>query len=572
MLHLLHIENIAVIEEADIAFSRGFNALTGETGAGKSIVIDAMGAVLGQRTSRDLIRTGAAKAFVSAVFTDVPPLPLLADFSLAPEEGELLLQREIYADGKNACRVNGRPVTVAQLRQIGGQLLNIHGQHDGQQLLDEEQHGAYLDSYGKVEGYLSTYGACYGAMEATRRKIASLQMDEAEKARRVDSLQFQIGELERADLKPGEEEALLQRRTLLRNGEKFMSAIQGALWSLNGGDEGGGAVSLLREAGDALSGARNLDEQFGQLHQRLEALYSEAYDVAEILRDMEASFEFSPQELDALESRADQLYRLKKKYGPSVEDMLAYLEQCRGELDRITFAADTVERLQRELQNEYAQVMKAAHLLSGARKAAAKDLELRVQEELRQLDMPRARFSICFEEKEPAADGIDQIRFLMSANVGEELKPIQKVASGGELARIMLALKNVLAENERIGTLVFDEVDTGVSGRAAQKVAEKLAQVSRVKQVLCVTHLPQLAAMADVHFSVEKGERDGRTFTRVEELDRAQRQRELARLTGGAHVTAAMLAGAEELIAGAEQYKAGLGTAEPPAAPDSGVK
>lgn len=558
MLHLLHIENIAVIEEADIAFSSGFNALTGETGAGKSIVIDAMGAVLGQRTSRDLIRTGAAKAFVSAVFTGLPSLPALADLSLAPEEGELLLQREIYADGKNACRINGKPVTVAQLRQIGNQLLNIHGQHDGQQLLDEEQHGAYLDRYGHVEGYLETYGACFAAMEETRRKIRSLQMDEAEKARRVDSLQFQINELERADLKPGEEEALQQRRMLLRNSEKFMSAIQGALWSLSGGDEGGGAVSLLREAEDSLAGARGLDEQFSQLHQRLTALHSEAYDVAETLRDMESAFDFSPQELDALESRADQLYRLKKKYGSTVEEMLEYLDQCRSELDRITFAADTVERLQRELQTEYAQVMKAAQLLSGARKAAAKDLELRVQDELRQLDMPRARFSICFAEKEPAADGIDEVRFLMSANMGEELKPIQKVASGGELARIMLALKNVLAENETIGTLVFDEVDTGVSGRAAQKVAEKLAQVSRVKQVLCVTHLPQLAAMADVHFSVEKGEREGRTYTSVEELNREQRCRELARLTGGAHITAAMLAGAEELIASAEQYKAAL--------------
>lgn len=558
MLHLLHIENIAVIEEADIAFSSGFNALTGETGAGKSIVIDAMGAVLGQRTSRDLIRTGAAKAFVSAVFTGLPSLPALADLSLAPEEGELLLQREIYADGKNACRINGKPVTVAQLRQIGNQLLNIHGQHDGQQLLDEEQHGAYLDRYGHVEGYLETYGACFAAMEETRRKIRSLQMDEAEKARRVDSLQFQINELERADLKPGEEEALQQRRMLLRNSEKFMSAIQGALWSLSGGDEGGGAVSLLREAEDSLFGARGLDEQFSQLHQRLTALHSEAYDVAETLRDMESAFDFSPQELDALESRADQLYRLKKKYGSTVEEMLEYLDQCRSELDRITFAADTVERLQRELQTEYAQVMKAAQLLSGARKAAAKDLELRVQDELRQLDMPRARFSICFAEKEPAADGIDEVRFLMSANMGEELKPIQKVASGGELARIMLALKNVLAENEAIGTLVFDEVDTGVSGRAAQKVAEKLAQVSRVKQVLCVTHLPQLAAMADVHFSVEKGEREGRTYTSVEELNREQRCRELARLTGGAHITAAMLAGAEELIASAEQYKAAL--------------
>ena len=558
MLALLHIENIAVIEEADIAFDRGFNALTGETGAGKSIVIDAMGAVLGQRTSRDLIRTGAAKAFVSAVFTQVPELEALSDCGLSAEEGELLLQREIYADGKNACRVNGRPVTVAQLRRIGCCLLNIHGQHDGQQLLDEEQHGAYLDSYGKVEGYLSTYRDCYDAMDATRKKMRGLQMDEAEKARRVDSLNFQIKELERAQLKPGEEEELLERRNILRNSEKFMSAIQGALWCLSGGDDGGGAVSQLREAERAMASARGMGEQFAQLHQRLESLQSEAYDVAETLRDMEDAFEFSPQELDALESRADQLYRLKKKYGATVEDMLAYLDQCRMELDQISFAADTLERLEKELEKERGQVMKAAQLLSGARKAAARDLELRIQDELRQLDMPKVRFAICFGEKEPDSTGVDVVRFLMSANVGEELKPIHKIASGGELARIMLALKNVLAENETIGTLVFDEVDTGVSGRAAQKVAEKLAQVSRRKQVLCVTHLPQLAAMADTHFSVEKGERQGRTYTSVVGMDREQRKRELARLTGGERITPAMLAGAEELIAGAEEYKRGI--------------
>ncbi len=558
MLQLLHIENIAVIEEADITFDGGFNALTGETGAGKSIVIDAMGAVLGQRTSRDLIRTGAAKAFVSAVFTGVPALPALSECGLAPEEGELLLQREIYADGKNACRISGKPVTVAQLRRIGSALLNIHGQHDGQQLLDEEQHGAYLDSFGRVEGYLETYAACYNAMEATRKKLRALQMDESEKARRVDSLHFQISELERAQLKPGEEEALMQRRNLLRNSERFMSSIQGALWSLTGGDDGGGAVSALQEAGSALAGVRGLDEQFAQLQERLEGLYSEAYDVAETLRDLEGSFDFSPRELDELEGRADLLYRLKKKYGPTVEEMLEYLDHCREELDQISFAADTAARLEKELAKERRQVEKAAGLLSGARKTAAKDLELRIQDELRQLDMPKVRFAICFDEKEPDATGIDVVRFLMSANVGEELRPINKVASGGELARIMLALKNVLAENETIGTLVFDEVDTGVSGRAAQKVAAKLAQVSRRKQVLCVTHLPQLAAMADTHFCVEKGEKKGRTFTHVLRLDREQRKLELARLTGGERVTPAMLAGAEELIASAEEYKGSI--------------
>ncbi len=558
MLQLLHIENIAVIEEADITFDEGFNALTGETGAGKSIVIDAMGAVLGQRTSRDLIRTGAAKAFVSAMFSGVPPLPVLEECGMEAEDGELLLQREIYADGKNACRVGGRPVTVAQLRRIGGALLNIHGQHDGQQLLDEEQHGAYLDSFGRVEAELGAYAACYEAMEVTRKKLKSLQMDEAEKERRMDSLTFQIKELEKAQLKPGEEEALLQRRNLLRNSEKFMSAVQGAVWSLTGGDDGGGAVSELREAAGAVSGVKGLDDRFGQLHERLENLYSEAYDVAETLRDLQDSFDFSPQELDELEGRADLLYRLKKKYGPTVEDMLAYLEKCREELDQIAFAADTTARLQKQLEKERGRAMKAARALSEARKAAAKQLEERIQEELRQLDMPKVRFAICFEEKEPDALGIDVVRFLMSANVGEELRPINKVASGGELARIMLALKNVLAENELIGTLVFDEVDTGVSGRAAQKVAEKLAQVSRRKQVLCVTHLPQLAAMADTHFSVEKGEREGRTYTRVLRLDRERRKEELARLTGGQRLTSALLAGAEELLDAASEYRAGL--------------
>ena len=558
MLQLLHIENIAVIEEADITFDEGFNALTGETGAGKSIVIDAMGAVLGQRTSRDLIRTGAAKAFVSAMFSGVPPLPVLEECGMEAEDGELLLQREIYADGKNACRVGGRPVTVAQLRRIGGALLNIHGQHDGQQLLDVEQHGAYLDSFGRVEAELGAYAACYEAMEVTRKKLKSLQMDEAEKERRMDSLTFQIKELEKAQLKPGEEEALLQRRNLLRNSEKFMSAVQGAVWSLTGGDDGGGAVSELREAAGAVSGVKGLDDRFGQLHERLENLYSEAYDVAETLRDLQDSFDFSPQELDELEGRADLLYRLKKKYGPTVEDMLAYLEKCREELDQIAFAADTTARLEKQLEKERGRAMKAARALSEARKAAAKRLEERIQEELRQLDMPKVRFAICFEEKEPDALGIDVVRFLMSANVGEELRPINKVASGGELARIMLALKNVLAENELIGTLVFDEVDTGVSGRAAQKVAEKLAQVSRRKQVLCVTHLPQLAAMADTHFSVEKGEREGRTYTRVLRLDRERRKEELARLTGGQRLTSALLAGAEELLDAASEYRAGL--------------
>ena len=560
MLELLHIENIALIQEADIQFRPGFNALTGETGAGKSIVIDALGAVLGGRTSRDLIRTGADRAFVSAEFSQVAPgLPGLEEAGVRPDEdGCLLLQRELTADGKNLCRVNGRPVTVAQLRRIGGELLNIHGQHDGQQLLDEEQHLSYLDRFGRTEAFLAAYQSAYGAMAALLDQIRSLQMDEAEKARRMDTLRFQIGELERAELMPGEEEELLQRRELLRNGEKYLSALSGADYALSGGEEGGGAVSALRDAEEAISAVRNLSGGMGELYQRLEQLRCEAYDLAETIRDRREEFDFSPAELDAVESRSDLLYRLKKKYGATVEDMIAYLDRCRTELDEMETADDTLARLEKQLETARRAVLAAGADLTAARKAAAGELETRIQVELRDLDMHKVRFAIDFGEKEPGPDGCDAVRFLMSANAGEDLKPIARIASGGELARIMLALKNVLAEQEAIGTLVFDEVDTGVSGRAAQKVAEKLAQVSRRKQVLCVTHLPQLAAMADTHFSVEKGERDGRTYTRVTLLDRERRKAELARITGGSSVTAALLASAGELLDAAETYRASL--------------
>ncbi|BAK99555.1 DNA repair protein RecN [Oscillibacter valericigenes Sjm18-20] len=557
MLELLHIENIAVIEQADIQFRPGFNALTGETGAGKSIVIDAMGAVLGGRTSRDLIRTGSKKAVVSAEFSGVAEgLPGLAESGAEPDEdGLLMIQREIDADGKNLCRINGRPVTVSQLRVLGANLLNIHGQHDGQQLLDEEQHGAYLDRFGRLEDALGKYRGTYEAMAELRRRMDALRMDEEEKARKVDSLHFQIEELERAELHPGEEEELLERRDLLRNGEKYLSAVSGADRCLNGDDENGGAVSLIQEAENALAHVKGRNGRLEDIWNRLEQLRCEVYDLAETVRDMAGEFDFSPEELDAVESRSDQLYRLKKKYGSTVEDMLAYLDRSRRELDEIETADDTLARLKSQLAGAEESVSAAGAALTKARKASAGDLEQRILMELRDLDMDRVRFSIEFTPKEPGPDGCDTIRFLMSANAGEDLKPIARIASGGELARIMLALKNVLAEQERVGTLVFDEVDTGVSGRAAQKVAEKLAQVSRHKQVLCVTHLPQLAAMADSHFSVEKGVRKGRTFTQVLQLDREQRKAELARLTGGSKVTDTLLQSAGELLDEAEAYR-----------------
>ena len=560
MLALLHIENIAVIESADIRFAEGFNALTGETGAGKSIVVDAIGAIIGERTSRDLIRTGAKSALVSAVFAGLPALSWFQENGTGPDEdGELLIQREIQADGKNICRIGGRPFPVSQLRTLGRQLLNIHGQHDGQQLLDPASHLGYLDQFGGCQPLLEDYQEAYRKWHDIRREMDKLQMDEAERSRRVDTLNYQIQELERAQLKAGEDEELSARRTLLRSAGRLMEAVQSAEFALSGDEDRDGACSLIAQAEGEVQGVSSISPELGELSEKLTALRCAADDAADTLRDLSRSFDFSPGELDQVEERLDLLYRLRKKYGPTVEDMLAYLDRCRKELDQIQYADDTLARLEKDLKKAQKEAARRGESLSQARREAAGALQARVQEELRQLDMPKVQFQTEFTPKggEAGMDetGLDEVQFLMSANLGEALKPIQKVASGGELARIMLALKNVLAEGDQIGTLVFDEVDTGVSGRAAQKVAEKMAQVARGKQVLCVTHLPQIAAMADTHFSVQKGEREGRTYTQLERLDRSQRREELARLIGGASITPSLLESAEELLRQAEQQK-----------------
>ena len=559
MLSLLHIENIALIQSADIRFEPGFNVLTGETGAGKSIVIDSIGAVLGERTSRELIRTGAKSALVTAVFTQVPPLPWLEENGFPTGEEELLLQRELQGDGRNVCRIDGKLVTVAQLRELGRQLLNIHGQHDGQQLLDPASHLGYLDQFGGCQPLLESYQEAYRKWHDIRREMDKLQMDEAERSRRVDTLNYQIQELERAQLKAGEDEELSARRTLLRSAGRLMEAVQSAEFALSGDEDRDGACSLIAQAEGEVQGVSSISPELSELSEKLTALRCAADDAADTLRDLSRSFDFSPGELDQVEERLDLLYRLRKKYGPTVEDMLAYLDRCRKELDQIQYADDTLARLEKDLKKAQKEAPRRGESLSQARREAAGALQARVQEELRQLDMPKVQFQTEFTPKggEAGMDetGLDEVQFLMSANLGEALKPIQKVASGGELARIMLALKNVLAEGDQIGTLVFDEVDTGVSGRAAQKVAEKMAQVARGKQVLCVTHLPQIAAMADTHFSVQKGEREGRTYTRLERLDRSQRREELARLIGGASITPSLLESAEELLRQAEQQK-----------------
>lgn len=560
MLSLLHIENIAVIEQAEIQFDNGFNVLTGETGAGKSIVIDAIGAVLGERTSRDLIRTGARAARVEAVFAQLPALPWFEENGVAPDEnGELLLQRELHPDGKNVCRAGGRLLTVSQLRTLGQQLLNIHGQHEGQLLLDEERHLGYLDRFGALEELRSDFRLSYDAVAALRREISALQMDEAERARRIDSLNYQIAELDRANLKAGEEEVLLARRDLLRNAEKLIDAVQSAHYALSGDEDSQGAVALIGDAEYALGGVRRVSDELDGLTSKIAELRFAADDLAEQVRDLRDSFDFSPGELDEVESRLDIIFRLRKKYGNTVEEMLEYLERCRSELERIQDSGDTLLRLEQKMDQARKTALEKGRILSERRKQAAVTLQERIQTELAQLDMPKVRFSVEFSDKECQdgmdATGLDQVRFLMSANVGEALRPIARVASGGELARVMLALKSVLAENDDVSTLIFDEVDTGVSGRAARKVAEKMADIASSKQVLCVTHLPQIAAMADTHFSVEKGERDGRTFTQVERLTPERRREELARLTGGAAVTPIQLESAGQLLEEAQNYR-----------------
>ena len=548
MLRLLHIENIAVIEQAEIAFDRGFNVLTGETGAGKSIVIDAISSILGERTYRDVIRTGADRAFVSAVFDGVPDLPWFAENRVEYDPSELLVQREVYADGKNVCRVNGRPVTVAILKKLGGQLVNIHGQHDSQQLFDETKHLSYLDLFARNEAERTAYAACYERVLSLRRERERLTLDEGEKLRRVEALQYQLEEIGRAALQPGEDEQLENRRKLLQNAEKLSEALAAAAMALSGGEDASGAVDLVGEADHALARIARYDEGLAALGDRLSNLQYELEDVAGELRDHLDQMAYSGEELEQIESRLDVIHRLKRKYGGSVEEILQYAERAQRELDEITFSEERLAQLEKELAAVTAEAKAAGLLLRATRQTAARAMETRLSQELAALDMPRAQFVCQLEETDLTPDGLDSLRFLMTANVGEALKPLSKVASGGELARIMLAIKNVLAEQDRVGTLIFDEVDAGVSGRAAQKVAEKLRAVSKNKQVLCVTHLPQIAAAADVHLLIAKTEREGRTYTQVTALDRPGRTREIARIIGGAEITETTLRSAGEML------------------------
>ena len=548
MLSILHIENIAVIETADILFEQGFHVLTGETGAGKSIIIDAISAVLGERTSREVIRTGAARAFVSAIFTGVPELAWFSENGTEYDAQELQIQRELYPDGRNVCRVNGRPVTVANLHRLGMQLINIHGQHDSQQLFDEQTHLTYLDLFARDEEKLQSYRDAYEKVQRLDAEIRRLSMDEAEKLRLVETLQYQIDELERAELEPGEEAELSERRKFLQNAEKIAAAMEGAVSALYGDESSDGAAGLLTSAERELSRVSRVSDQMAQLHQKIADLMYAAQDAAEELRDLQGELDDSAGELEQLEDRLDVLHKLMRKYGGTEEACLDFLEKAKARLDEVEFASDRIEKLRAQRVGLAQDLMQAGQALRAVRQDAAERLRLRIESELAQLDMPKIRFLCEFSEQPPQETGLDAVRFLMSANVGEALRPMAKVASGGELARIMLAMKNVLAEQDAVPTLIFDEVDAGVSGRAAQKVAEKLKALSDAKQILCITHLPQIAAKADVHMLIRKAERDGRTYTSVTPLDREGRIGELSRIIGGAVITDNTRRSAEEML------------------------
>ena len=547
MLNLLHIENIAVIECADITFDRGFNILTGETGAGKSIVIDAISAILGERAYRDMIRTGASKASVQAVFSGVPKLPWFEENGVEHDE-EIVIQRQIFLDGKNICRVNGTPVSVTILRKLGIQLINIHGQHDSASLFDEENHLIFLDSFADNEVLRENYGEKYALVSDLRRQIDHMSMDESEKLRRVETLKFQIAQIEKADLKSGEDDDLEARRKVLQNAEKLSDGLDEATESLYGGEETDGAAALLSQAERALAKLSRYTDAFAQLQEKVADLMYQVQDAAEEVRDARDDLSYSADELEQIESRLDTIHKLRRKYGASCDDILAYLENAKRELDEIEFSDAHIERLKGKLSKAEKEAWAQANALRENRKTAAEKLSERILTELAQLDMPRVQFECAFTEQPLAANGADSVAFFMSANAGEALKPMSKVASGGELARIMLAMKNVLAEKDQVNTLIFDEVDTGVSGRAAQRVAEKLKTVAAHKQVLCVTHLPQLAALADTHLLIAKEERQGRTYTSVTPLDIEGRKRELARIIGGANITETTLKSAEEML------------------------
>ena len=549
MLSQLYIQNIAVIEKASIDLEKGFTVLTGETGAGKSIIIDAIHAVLGERTSRELVRTGASSASVSALFTglDQDTLALLDRLSIPREEdGSLLIQRDIRLEGRASCKLNGAPATVSMLKELGPRLVTIHGQHESYELLSPEVHMTYLDSFGGLEDLLAEYQSAYRGLRETQRQLEALQTDEGEKARLSDLLHYQIDEIEGAGVRAGEREELETQREAIRNSEKIAEALELVRGLLSGDEEREG---LLSEISQASSEASRVAAYLPELEEASQKLQEAGYlleDVDALLRNV--GVDFDPELLESIEDRLDLLYKLGLKYGGSEEKILEYLEDCRSRLHQIEFSDEERERLEALYEEKKSRAIALVKKLSQKRKQASGLFIRQVKEELAFLNMPGIEFETEIQRVPLYAMGCDKIQFLVSANKGEPPKPMSKIASGGELSRIMLAIKTVLSGKDKVDTLIFDEVDTGISGAAANKVGQKLKQVSRDRQVLCITHLAQMAALADHHLLISKHVEGERTFTQVKALDLEGRKREVARIIGGDSITQLQLEMAEEML------------------------
>ena len=553
MLSNLQIENIAVIKSASIDFENGFNVMTGETGAGKSIVIDSLNAILGERTSRELIRSGADSASVCAEFQNVGDNVKNELEKLGIEKDDtLIVSRKLTPDGKNVCRINGMPATVSMLKALGVQLVNIHGQLDNQSLLSPETHCSFIDKLAGSGRELKEFKELYSLYIKKENELKSLNTDVNEKNRRLDILNYQIEEIQKADIRPGEKDELTEKLGFLRNAEKVLDLLHTAYAALNGDGEMPGAADIAADAASKLLSAADYSSDFTETANGVNdaAMNLSAY--TEDLRDKIYSLDYDPNETERAEERLDVIYRLSQKYGDSEEDILAYLENAEKERDALSFSDERAEQLRAETEKAYNEALAAAKKLSEIRIEAGKKFSADVERELAFLNMPSVKFIVNDSVGKLYENGIDNIEFLLSANAGEEPKPLSKIASGGELSRIMLAIKCVLSELDDIDTLIFDEIDSGVSGRAALKIAAKMKELSKTHQVICVTHLAQIAAFADEHKLISKEEKDGRTYTCIASLDYNGRKYELARIMGGLTVTQSILNSAEELLLSAE--------------------
>lgn len=550
MIKELYIENVAVIKKVNINFCNGMSVITGETGAGKSILIDSVNAILGQRVSKDIIRTGEDTALVMATFSDISDLTrqIILNFGLDMEDDELILQRTISRNSKGSARVNGKPVTMSMLKEIGASLIAINGQNESYELLNSQMHMKYIDSMGPYDKLLEQYKLIFNEMISVKSKLNDFNIDESQKAREIDILEYQINEIQEANISVGELENLLSRRDIIANSEKISTAVSIANLSLYGDDDLPGGIALLEKAVNNLSNVSMFYPQLSEICDRLQNSLCEINDCAYETSSLADSIDFNPQELDNIETRLDQLEKLKNKYGQTEQEILDFLEESQNRLDDISFSEEKKERLESEYSRLKNDAVNLSSKITKARLKSSQEFTIKVKSELEFLDMPLVQFCVDIKPCELNQNGSDKLEFLISVNPGESPKPISKIASGGELSRIMLAIKTVLAEHDTLDTLIFDEIDTGVSGSTSQKIGLKLKEVAKNGQVMCVTHSAQIAAVANQHFLISKEVKDDRTYTNIKLLDFEGRKHEIARIIGGVKLTELTLSNAEEML------------------------